>query len=857
MMRKPSLRLSILLLPALAAAWVPTASATTYLPIADGQLADQARVVLEGTVEQSGPALEGNRPWTEYQVRVDRLLKGNVDDEVIAVRVPGGVRPDGLALKIWGAPEFETGERVLLFLGRRHDGSYGVLHLMLGAFREVETDGQRLAMRDTSEAEPAEGGDGERPGTARDMARFSRWIADRAQGRDREADYLVEPPASSLQRIHEKFSYLGGVRSRWFEFDRGASVGWRSHVDGQEGLPSGGHDEFRTAMQAWNGDSRTNIRYRYDGTTSASAGFSDFDGVNAILFNDPHDDATDAFVCTTPGRGSGVLAVGGTWFNDNGSEPYTIEGADIVINNGTGCWFITSRRAEQVYGHELGHTLGLGHSCGGSAGPCTPQKNEALMRATAHADDRGAVLRDDDRAGIFSLYPEANGGGGGRPAAPSGLTATVASNTSVQLNWTDNATDETQIRVEAKRGNGSYQEVLSLAANATSATVTGLLPGTAYTFRVRARNGAGFSPFSNEASATTTGSAQPPAAPTRLVATTLSATAIRLTWQDRANDETAYLVERSSPAEAFTQIASLPAGATAFDATGLTADTPYSFRVRAQSAAGRSPFSNTAAATTAGGAGGPCVAGGQTLCLLSGRFKVTVQWRIPQNGTHGPGMALPLEGSDQTGLFYFFDANNIELIVKVLGAGNGSFWVFYGGLSNLPYWITVTDTATGATKTYFSAGSLCGAADTSAFPAGVGSQGAAKASRLVELPASVAVIAAGPLTKAVCAPGTLCLLNGRFQVEVTYRNNGTEGAATPKTLTDQSGLFSFFDPANVELVVKLLPAANGKLWFFYGSLTSLQYDIEVTDLSTGAVRTYHNVTGQPGQLCGAADTNAF
>ncbi len=68
--------------------------------------------------------------------------------------------------------------------------------------------------------------------------------------------------------------------------------------------------------------------------------------------------------------------------------------------------------------------------------------------------------------------------------------------------------------------------------------------------------------------------------------------------------------------------------------------------------------------------------------------------------------------------FWFFSSNNLELIIKVLDARviNNHFWVFYGALSNVEYTITVTDTQTGAVKTYFNPqGQLASVADTSAF----------------------------------------------------------------------------------------------------------------------------------------------
>ena len=113
---------------------------------------------------------------------------------------------------------------------------------------------------------------------------------------------------------------------------------------------------------------------------------------------------------------------------------------------------------------------------------------------------------------------------------------------------------------------------------------------------------------------------------------------------------------------------------------------------------------------------GSCTEGSTTLCLNSGRFAVQVAWRVASQGTSGGGVAVPL--TSDTGYFWFFSVNNIELVVKALDgrAFNGHFWVFYGALSDVEYTITVTDMTTGATKTYSNPqGRLASVADTSAF----------------------------------------------------------------------------------------------------------------------------------------------
>ena len=96
-----------------------------------------------------------------------------------------------------------------------------------------------------------------------------------------------------------------------------------------------------------------------------------------------------------------------------------------------------------------------------------------------------------------------------------------------------------------------------------------------------------------------------------------------------------------------------------------------------------------------------CVPSGTTLCLQDGRFRVEVDWKDFENNS-GKGHPIPLAGRDDSGLFWFFQEENIELTVKVLnGCGlGGHWWVFLSSGSTVEYTVKVTDTLTDTTKTY-------------------------------------------------------------------------------------------------------------------------------------------------------------
>ncbi len=110
-----------------------------------------------------------------------------------------------------------------------------------------------------------------------------------------------------------------------------------------------------------------------------------------------------------------------------------------------------------------------------------------------------------------------------------------------------------------------------------------------------------------------------------------------------------------------------------------------------------------------------------------------------------------------------------------------------------------------------------------------------------------------------CTPGPdhLCLSGDRFRVETAWTDfAGNSGPGTAVSWTADTGYFWFFDPANVELILKVLDGRpiNGYFWVFYGALSNVAFTVTVTDTETGERKVYQNPSGE---FASVGDTQAF
>ena len=168
-----------------------------------------------------------------------------------------------------------------------------------------------------------------------------------------------------------------------------------------------------------------------------------------------------------------------------------------------------------------------------------------------------------------------------------------------------------------------------------------LQPGTTYFWKVvgktMADKTASGPVWSFTTAGTNPGGGTAPAAPTGLTATAVSPTQINLAWSD-VTGETGYRVERSpNGSNSWVEIASLIGDQVTYQNTQLTAQTTYFYRVRAGNAAGFSPYSNVANATTPAA---PAPGAGDIVLWAAEASKKVGAWSVVADGTAAGGSRI-------------------------------------------------------------------------------------------------------------------------------------------------------------------------------------------------------------------------
>ena len=193
------------------------------------------------------------------------------------------------------------------------------------------------------------------------------------------------------------------------------------------------------------------------------------------------------------------------------------------------------------------------------------------------------------------------------PVSPGGVTFTALSSTSLSISW---ESVEGAVNYEVRNSDGL---VTTINHPTTSYTLTGLLPNTEYTYRVRACNVSGCSGF---AETTATTPVAIPVSPSGVTFTALSSTSLSISWESVVGSVT-YEVRNSDGL-----VTNITHPNTSYIATGLSPNTEYTYRVRACNVSGCSPAASITATTSVAI---PVSPGGVTFTALSST-SLSISW---------------------------------------------------------------------------------------------------------------------------------------------------------------------------------------------------------------------------------------